>query len=74
MAVSSIRISQMILHQLADHERRLLSLIVAVRKSLPEHEVIKGDLSAIIQSALNHMVATKVVVVFDGCYSLALAS
>lgn len=63
---------QMILDQLAGGEMRLLVLVVSVRKALAG-SVVKGDLSAQIQSALRGLVASKFVVNSDGVYSLSPA-
>jgi hypothetical protein len=59
----------LILAQLAGGEMGLLRLVVAVRKNLGRFE--KGDLSQIVQSALQKLVASAAVVDMDGLYSLA---
>ena len=58
----------MILAQLAGGEKGLLRLVVAVRKNLGRFE--KGDLSAIVESALRKLIASNAVVDDDGIYSL----
>ena len=64
-----IEISSLILAQLAGGEMGVLRLVVAVRKNLGRFE--KGDLSQIVQSALQKLVASSAVVDVDGMYSLA---
>jgi hypothetical protein len=59
----------LILAQLAGGEMGLLRLVVAVRKNLGRFE--KGDLSQIVQAALQKLVASATVVDVDGLYSLA---
>ncbi|CAN5456311.1 hypothetical protein BH09PLA1_BH09PLA1_14740 [soil metagenome] len=68
------RINQLILEQLADGERRVLSLVVAIRKTLTRAEAGKGDLTAMVKSALRKLVAARAVVDVDGMYSLAPAA
>jgi hypothetical protein len=63
-----IEIKSVILTQLAGGEKGLLRLVVAVRKNLGGFE--KGDLSEIVKSALNKLVASDAVVDVDGIYSL----
>lgn len=70
MSLPALRINQMILDQLAVSERRILSLIVAVRKSLQTSDVFKGDLTAAVESALRRLVASQRVVEVGGIYSL----
>jgi hypothetical protein len=64
-----IEVSSLILAQLAGGEMGLLRLVVAVRKNLGRFE--KGDLSQIVQAALQKLVASATVVDMDGLYSLA---
>jgi hypothetical protein len=66
---SSPQIQSLIVAQLAGREMGLLSLIVAVRRTLSQPE--KGDLSAIVKSALKALVASRAVVDDDGMYSLS---
>ena len=49
----------------------VLSLVVAVRRTLGLTESPKGDLAAMVKSALRTLVASKAVVDHDGRYSLA---
>ena len=69
MRTPSDTLSQLILNQLAGGEMRLLVLVVGIRKRLGG-SVIKGDLSARVQSALRALVASKSVINEDGVYSL----
>lgn len=71
MSCSANRINQLILDQLAISERQVLSLVVAVRKALSRSEAAKGDLTAMVKSALRRLVASKEVIDVDGMYSLA---
>jgi hypothetical protein len=64
-----VEVSSLILAQLAGGEMGLLRLVVAVRKNLGRFE--KGDLSQIVQAALQKLVASATVVDMDGLYSLA---
>ena len=66
----SIQISSLIVDQLSGGEREVLSLIVAVRRALGS-EIVKGDLSARVRSALRKLVASEAVVDVDGRYSLS---
>lgn len=68
---SSVLIRELIIEQLARGEKRLLSLVVAVRKALGESEKVKGDLSEIVRTALRGLVASKAVVHVDGVYVLS---
>jgi hypothetical protein len=71
MSCSASRINQLILDQLAVSEKQVLSLVVAVRKSLDRSEAAKGDLTAMVKSALRRLIASKEVIDVDGMYSLA---
>jgi hypothetical protein len=71
MALTTTRITSLILDQLAHGEMRLLVLTVAVRRGLDRSECIKGDLSKAIKSSLRKLVATKVVIDMEGTYALA---
>jgi hypothetical protein len=64
-----IQISSLILDQLAGGEKGLLRLVVAIRRNLGGFE--KGDLPAIVKSALHKLVASAAVVDVDGMYSLS---
>ena len=70
---SSMQINALIVAQLARGEKRILGLIVTVRKALAYDGGggVKGDLSAMVKSALRRLVAAGTVVDVDGMYSLA---
>lgn len=65
------QISLLIVNELAAGEKGVLSLVVAVRRTLGRSEKLKGDLSQMIKSALRKLVASKAVVDDDGRYSLS---
>jgi hypothetical protein len=69
MKTTPATLSQLILNQLAGGEMRLLVLVVGIRKSL-DGAVLKGDLSARVESALRTLVASKKVVNEGGVFSL----
>jgi hypothetical protein len=71
MALTTARVTRLILDQLTHGEMRLLALTVAVRRGLDPAEGIKGDLSEAIKSALRKLVASKVVLDVEGTYVLA---
>ena len=73
MALDTCRVSELILEQLARSERRVLSLVVAIGKTQQENGVFKGDLTAMVKSALRTLVAARTIVESDGLYSLAPA-
>jgi hypothetical protein len=50
---------------------RLLTLVVAVRKSLDRSEAVKGDLAEIVKSTMRQLVASKTVVDVEGMYALS---
>lgn len=66
-------IGSSILQQLKGGEKEILALVVSVRRSLDKSEVVKGDLTAMVKSALRQLVASEQVVDFDGRYSLNLS-
>ena len=68
---SSMQINALIIDQLAAGEKRILGLVVAIRKALGRNEMVKGDLSQIVKSALRKLIAAQAVVDVDGLYSLA---
>ena len=68
---SSVQLQLLIVDQLAQGEMELLRLVVAVRRTLGKLESPKGDLAAMVKSALRTLVASKVVVDHDGRYSLS---
>jgi len=63
------QISSVILAQLGQGEKGLLRLVVAVRRGLGGFE--KGDLTAMVKSALHDLIASAAVVDADGIYSLS---
>jgi hypothetical protein len=70
---SPTQIQSVIIDQLSAREMGVLSLVVAVRRTLGSSEKLKGDLSAMVKSALKTLVAGKRVVEDDGRYSLSPA-
>ena len=62
--------SQMILDELAHGDRRLLSLTVAIRRTLNRSGTVKGSLTDMINSALRKLLATGQIEDVDGLYSL----
>ena len=68
---SAPQITSIVIAQLGQGEKRILGLVVAVRKALSVTENVKGSLTVRVQSALNRLVASKVVVQSDGLYSLS---
>jgi len=71
MPIPASQIHQLILDQLALGERRVLSLVVAIGRVLSRSGGAKGDLTAMVKSALRTLVSAQVVVDVDGLYSLA---
>ena len=71
MRISSAQTSQLILAELADGERRMLSLIVSIRKAMTSSGVVKGDASTMVRSALRSLVTSGAIIEVDGMYSLA---
>jgi len=71
MPIPANQIHQLILDQLALGERRVLSLVVAIGRVLSRSGGAKGDLTAMVKSALRTLVSTQMVVDVDGMYSLA---
>jgi hypothetical protein len=65
------QIRSLIVDQLAAREMGVLSLVVAIRRTLSRSENVKGDLPAAVKSALKTLVTSKAVVDDDGRYSLA---
>jgi hypothetical protein len=66
---SSMQIQSLVVDQLAGKEMGVLSLVVAVRRALSRPA--KGDLSAMVRSALKTLVASRAVIDHDGMYSLS---
>jgi hypothetical protein len=71
MVTPSTSITPLILEKLGEGEKRSLSLVVSIRKSLGQSAFLKGDLSAVVNSALRKLIASKQVIEVDGVYSLA---
>jgi hypothetical protein len=67
---SPAEIQSLIVDQLAAREMEILSLVVAVRRTLNRSGSTKGDLSAMVKSALKKLVASNAIVETDGRYSL----
>ena len=68
---SADQINSLIVNELAAGEKGVLSLIVALRRTLGRSEQIKGDLSHTVKVALRKLVASRTVVDDDGRYSLS---
>jgi hypothetical protein len=68
---SAVQIRTLIVDQLAQGEMEVLRLIVSVRRTLGVLESPKGDLAAMVKSALRTLVASKTIVDHDGRYSLS---
>ena len=71
MSLPTTPMNELILNQLAQGEKRVLTLTVAVRKSLGTNERIKGNLADIVKASLQKLIASKAVVEVDGTYTLA---
>jgi hypothetical protein len=71
MVTPSTSIAPLILEKLGEGEKRSLSLVVSIRKSLGKSAFLKGDLSAVVNSSLRKLIASKKVIEVDGVYSLA---
>ena len=71
MSTVTMPIEKLILDQLARGEMRLLSLVVAIRRTQGRFEGMKGDLSATVKSAMRHLINRNVVADADGVYSLS---
>jgi hypothetical protein len=67
----AVHIQSLIVEQLARGEMEVLSLVVAVRRTMLLTESPKGDLASMVKSALRTLVAAKTVVDHDGRYSLS---
>jgi hypothetical protein len=70
MSTETSPIADLILHQLEGGEKRILSLIVAVRRSAGSASWAKGSLKERVASTLRKMVSSKEIVDVDGLYSL----
>ena len=64
------RVAHLIVEQLEQRERRVLSLVVSVRKALEGTGVVKADLRTTIDCALSSLVESNRVKETDGVYSL----
>ena len=73
MANLTVPLSNQILTQLKAGEKRILSLVVAVRRSMDRSEGLKGDLTEQVRSSLGKLVACEMVVESDGLYSIKRA-
>jgi len=65
------QINSLIINQLAGGEKRVLSLVVAVRNALGASS--KGDISGMVKSALRKLVASGAITDADGMYGLSPA-
>src|SRR5689334_2322240 len=73
MSVESTQIAELILLQLAGGEKRILSLIVAVRRAAGSSACARGNLRERVASALRKLIASKEIIDADGLYSLSPA-
>jgi hypothetical protein len=71
MSHTIARISDLVLDHLSRREMRVLSLVVAIRKGFEPTDIFKGDLTAMVKSALRKLVADRTVVDVGGIYTLA---
>ena len=71
MSTAAMPIEKLILDQLAHGEMRLLSLVVAIRRSQGRFEGMKGDLSASVKSSLRKLISRSIVADVDGMYLLS---
>ena len=69
MKAPSVNLSELILRKLAGGDMRLLVLIVSIRRSLAG-TIIKGDLSARVQSVLRSLVASKSITETDPSFAM----
>ena len=65
------RVTPLILDELARGERRVLSLVVAIRGGLQRSDALKGDLAGAVKSALRALLLSEAIVDADGVYSIA---
>jgi hypothetical protein len=70
MRIPSETFKRLILEQLGHGEMRLLSLLVAIRKTFGPSSAFKGDLSMAVKATLRKLVASQIVTETDGIYSL----
>jgi len=71
MVTPSTSITPLILEKLGEGEKRSLTLVVSIRRSLGRSAFLKGDLSSVVNAALRKLIASKKVIEVDGVYSLA---
>jgi hypothetical protein len=71
MSIPAAHVRELIIQQLSQREMRLLSLVVAIRKTFSGSVGFKGDLTAMIKSALRGLINSKMVVDVEGVYTLA---
>jgi hypothetical protein len=71
MSTVAMPIEKLILDQLAHGEMRLLSLVVAIRRTQGRFEGMKGDLSATVKSGLRKLINQNVIAEADGVYPLS---
>jgi hypothetical protein len=64
------RVAHLIVEQLEQRERRVLSLVVSVQKALERSGVVKADLRSTIDCALSGLVESNKVKEANGVYSL----
>ena len=69
---SAVQIQALIIDQLSRGEMEFLRLVVSIRRTLEGSASPKGDLAALVKSALKTLIASKTVVDHDGRYSLSL--
>jgi len=71
--MTAVHLQSLIVEQLTRGEMGALSLVVAVRRAQGPSVRSKGDLGALVKSALKSLVASKTIVDHDGRYSLSPA-
>jgi hypothetical protein len=71
MSIVVMPIEKLILDQLAHGEMRLLSLVVAIRRTQGRFEGMKGDLSTTVKSGLRKLINRNVIAEADGVYLLS---
>jgi hypothetical protein len=70
MVTPSTSIAPLIIEKLGEGEKRSLTLVVAIRRSLGQSAFLKGDLTTVVNAALRKLIASKKVIEVDGVYSL----
>jgi hypothetical protein len=71
MPTFTSRVTPLVLDELARGERRVLSLVVAVRSALQRSDALRGNLTGTVRSSLRALMSSKAIVDADGMYSLA---